>query len=87
MSLQMQRSTIRGRSCCSRMFKDVRLDILLWPLYINFYLGLIVRFYARDQEIAPSFILKNRKYCHENTRELLRARKVDNRSFRAFGDT
>jgi sporulation integral membrane protein YlbJ len=73
------------------MFKDVRLGtVIALAHYIStFILGLIMRFYARDKEITPSVSISKKQegIVMKATRELLRARKVDNRSFgKLLGD-
>jgi len=65
------------------MFKDVRLgSIIALAHYISaVLLGIIMRFYAPKAEITPSVASKNGResILLKATRELLRARKEDNR--------
>jgi sporulation integral membrane protein YlbJ len=67
------------------MFKDVRLGtVIALAHYIStIILGLIMRFYARDKDITPSVSTskKNEGIILKATRELLKARKEDNRPF------
>ena len=66
------------------MFKDVRLGtIIALAHYIStLILGLIMRFYAHDKEITPAVSSSKREgIILKATRELLKARKEDNRPF------
>lgn len=67
------------------MFKDVRLgSIIALSHYISaIMLGIIMRFYAPKAEITPSVASKNMResILLKATRELLKARKEDNRPF------
>jgi sporulation integral membrane protein YlbJ len=67
------------------MFNDVRLgSIIAISHYISaVLLGIIMRFYAPKAEITPTvaFINKRESIFLKATRELLRARKEDNRPF------
>lgn len=73
------------------MFKDVRLGtIIALAHYIStLVLGVIMRFYAKDKEItlAASTSKRREGIILKATRELLRARKEDNRAFgKLLGD-
>ena len=67
------------------MFKDVRLGaIIALSHYIStLVLGVLMRFYAMDKEITPLVQTSNRRenIVMKATRELLKARKEDNRPF------
>jgi sporulation integral membrane protein YlbJ len=73
------------------MFKDVRLGaVIALAHYISaLLLGVIMRFYAKDRETTPQLAASKRResIMLRATRELLRARKEDNRPFgKLLGD-
>ena len=70
------------------MFKDVRLGaIIALSHYIStLVLGVLMRFYAMDKEITPLVQTSNRRenIVMKATRELLKARKEDNRPLESY---